>query len=214
MVGEQDRLCLCCRLLSQSPPSPVTGPACTGQAFAALLWHTWDAMRPAARTRQGSGGPGADPEPCPACLLCCQDAFGHCCWQGAPELLPARTQLTGCWHSPSGHPVPLQSPAHCQHTALHSTSQQGQQHTQTPSTPCCLPRMEALQDKMRRFGVFLVAWSVSFRKMPEEAFGRGRYSPQPVSLWQGWPGNTDSQKHHDAVLALHWIVHTHFRPGS
>lgn len=131
---------------------------------------------------QGPGeAPGADTEPCVSCSAA-RLPLGN-----AAGKVPLSSSLLAhsSWHSPAGHPVPLQSPAPCQHTAPPNTWQQGQQHTETPSSPCSLSRMHALQEKMGRFGVFLAAWNVTLRKMSQEAFGGGWCSPQPVSLPQG-----------------------------
>ena len=85
--------------------------------LAGPLWCASYTMRPDARTRHGSGGPGVGPKPRPACLLCCQDAFGRCYWQGAPPRLPARAQIAGSL-------APAQQPSHALCRAEHAVSMQ------------------------------------------------------------------------------------------
>lgn len=164
VVGKQGRLCLCCRLPAQCPPSPVTGPARTGHSPCSAALAHLRCHEPDARSRQGSGGPGAATELCPARL-----PLGST----AGKVSLSSSLLAHSSQAPGTAPLAILWLCRAEHTAPHTTAQQGQQHTHTPSTPCSL----SLQEKMGRSGVLLAAWRVSFIKMPEEAFGRGWCSP-------------------------------------
>lgn len=165
------------------------------------------AMRPDARTRRGSWSRHR----VMCVLLCCQAASGQCCWQGAPELLPACTQLLAQprWPScASAEPSTLST-----HSTSHTAGSRDSS-TQRP-LPAHAPFQGCLHCKRWADLEFSLQHGISHserchRKHLEEAG-----APHSLcSLPQGWPGNTDSQKYQGAILALQWIEHTRFRPGS
>lgn len=189
------------------PSKPCYRASMHRTAFVVLLWHTSDAMRPDARTRQGSRGPGADPELCPASLLCCQAAFGQCCWQGAPELLPAHTQLQGSWHSPAGHPVSLQSRAHChtQHLTAATPAHTDPFHPMLPFKDGHTAREDG--------EIWSLPCSMQCLIQKDDRRSIWKRLVFPIACIAVTGVTRESQKHQGAILALHWIVHAPFRPG-
>lgn len=135
VVGEQDRLCLCCRLPSQCPPSPVPGPACTGHSLcsAALAHLTCHEARceDQARLRRSwsrSRAVSCLPALLPGCLWAM--LLARCPW--APPCSHPAHRLLAQPHWPS-HASAEPSTVSTQHLTTHLSRDSS---THRPLPPC------------------------------------------------------------------------------